>query len=559
MMGEAPGETPAGGFGRLMSARKVLLIALPSVAIVAGLYAVQAREPDEAARSTAPGAAAPTDRPTVAGTGTGSDDRGQGEDRDGAGAAAERNLLSADQHSFERSTGGWTPQGNTRLDRDTGLSVTAGASLAVAVDDRGPWPDDTRTARAGTHHEPGHGVAVQPGAGYRASWRIHAEEAVPARCELRWYDRAGQIVDTIEGPDVTTAPDDWAQATCAGSAPQGADYASVRVYLADVDYGMVFHVDDVWLVEATPAAVAREQSPPAPQAPPTPAPPTPAPERPAAGDAGGVAQGSGGDPRSGEDVGAGNTGPTAYYAEDLGRRLTYDDLEPTGSITTTHDGQVIERKDVTGHISIAHDDVVIRAVRVRNDGGSRYSISYAPDSGARGAELSYVLVDGNDDPDNIGVNLTDFTMRHSHVFGQSTGVNFGSGSTIEYSYVHSQALKPGSHNAAMSIHGGSSARVRFNNLVGSTSSALSLYPRVSPLVDILVEGNLFNGGSYCTYAGGGTKEFASQSRDIRFLGNKFGRDLFPDCGQYGPFTNYEDRSGNEWSGNTWLDSGEPLE
>jgi hypothetical protein len=259
----------------------------------------------------------------------------------------------------------------------------------------------------------------------------------------------------------------------------------------------------------------------------------------------------------GEDIGPGNTGPTAFHDDETGRTLSYADLEPSGSVTTTSDGQVIERLDVSGEIRIAHDDVVIRAVRVRNT-GTRYSISYEPGSGASGAELSYVEVDGSSDPDNIGVYLDRFTMRHAHIYGQSTGVRFGSGSTIEYSYVHSQALQSGSHNTAMSMHGGTGSRVRFNNLVGSTSSALSLYPRVAPLVDILVEGNLFNGGSYCTYAGGGSKDYASESHTIRYVTNKFGSALHPDCGQYGPVLNFERSTGNEWRDNTWQESGERL-
>lgn len=261
---------------------------------------------------------------------------------------------------------------------------------------------------------------------------------------------------------------------------------------------------------------------------------------------------------SGADIGAHNTGPTAYFDPDLGRTLTYEDLEPSDSVTTTHDGQVIEKLDIEGNVQIAHDNVTVRAVRIR-DNGQRYSISYADDSDAEGALVEYVEIDGQGSTDSIGVLLENFTLRRSQIYGQRTGVQFRSDSVIEENYVHSQATDSETHNTAMSIHGGSHVAVLDNNLEGSTSSALSLYPRLAPLEDILVEGNLFNGGSYCTYAGDtDNHEYRDENRGIRYIGNLFGTSLHPECGEYGPVAAFDsDQPGNEWRGNTWLDTGEP--
>jgi hypothetical protein len=263
-------------------------------------------------------------------------------------------------------------------------------------------------------------------------------------------------------------------------------------------------------------------------------------------------------PGHGVEVDASTTGPTAYYAPDLGRTLTYDDLEPSGSIVTEADGQVIERLDVNGDIRIVHDDVTIRAVRVR--GGGRYSISAAGDAAPSGTTIEYVEIDGGGNPDQIGIYLDRFTLRASHVHGQSTGVRFGRESTLEANYVHSQALSDGSHNTAMSIHGGFDVVVRANNLEGSTSAALSLYPRVAPLRDILVEDNLFNGGSYCVYAGyTANHPHRDENRGIRFIGNRFGEAFEEACGSYGPVHAFNpDQPGNEWRDNTWERTGEPV-
>lgn len=261
---------------------------------------------------------------------------------------------------------------------------------------------------------------------------------------------------------------------------------------------------------------------------------------------------------AGTSVDASNTGPTAYFDPGLGRRLSYDDLKPSGSITTSRDGQVITKVDVTGHITIAHDNVTIRAVRIRNgsDAKSAYSISYAPGSGAKGAKVEYVEIDGSGATLSVGVVLSHFTMRHSHVRGHRSGVHVGTGGTVEYSYVHSQVLTPGSHNVAMATHGATGVVIRGNNLVGSTSSALSLYPDFGPLQDILIEENLFSGGSYCTYGGSGPKPYAGQTEAIRYLNNAFAQSPFERCGHYGPVTVFDaSRPGNQWSGNVWERTG----
>lgn len=261
---------------------------------------------------------------------------------------------------------------------------------------------------------------------------------------------------------------------------------------------------------------------------------------------------------AGTAVDASNTGPTAYFDPALGRRLTYDDLKPSGSITTSRDGQVLTKLDVTGQITIAHDNVTIRAVRIRNgsDAKSAYSISYAPGSGATGARVEYAEIDGSGATLSVGVVLSHFTMRHSHVRGHRSGMHVGTGGTVEYSYVHSQVLTPGSHNVAMATHGATGVVIRGNNLIGSTSAALSLYPDFAPLQDILIEENLFSGGSYCTYGGSGPKPYAGQTERIRYLNNAFAQHPHARCGHYGPVTVFStSRPGNQWSGNVWEGSG----
>ncbi|HEX2027140.1 MAG TPA: right-handed parallel beta-helix repeat-containing protein [Nitriliruptorales bacterium] len=264
---------------------------------------------------------------------------------------------------------------------------------------------------------------------------------------------------------------------------------------------------------------------------------------------------------------ASNTGPTAYHDESLGRRLRYSDLRVhNGTFRTSHDGQVIEKLDIrNGNIRISHSNVTIRAVRIISSAGEggAYAIKWSTRD-ARGALIEYLEVDGKTNRNTaMALQIASngpVTVRNCHIYGHAGGIRFGPGNTVEQCYVHSQNTWKGSHNTAISMHGGDGATVRRNNLVGSTSSALSLYANSSGIRNVLVENNLLNGGSYCTYAGGAErKPYSHLNENIRYRGNKFGRLLYPKCGEYGPVSAWSSqRGGTQWCNNTWQDTGEKV-
>jgi hypothetical protein len=57
--------------------------------------------------------------------------------------------------------------------------------------------------------------------------------------------------------------------------------------------------------------------------------------------------------------------PTPETTGIIGAGLTYDDLTPSGSITTSSNGQTIEELDITGRVEIIHDNVTLRRCRIR--------------------------------------------------------------------------------------------------------------------------------------------------------------------------------------------------
>lgn len=252
----------------------------------------------------------------------------------------------------------------------------------------------------------------------------------------------------------------------------------------------------------------------------------------------------------GQHVGSETTGPDA--AADEVR------LRPSGSVTSEHDGEVISGLDVTGEIRIAHDDVVVEDVRLRTGDGP-YGISYVADSGAHGARVERVEIDGGGNPEQIGVFLDDVHLRDSRIRGVRVGVQARSGALVEGNHIHDLAVGDETHGTAVSVHGGRGVIIRDNRLEGSTSAALSLYPRLAPIEDVLVEGNLFDGGSYCVYGGDVDKEYRERNRDIRFIGNAFGRSLHADCGIHGPVAAFDPtQPGNRWEDNVWADTGEQV-
>lgn len=260
--------------------------------------------------------------------------------------------------------------------------------------------------------------------------------------------------------------------------------------------------------------------------------------------------------RHGEQIDLDNTGPRT------------DDLEQAaGEIVTERDGQVIEGLRIAGSIKVMHDDVTIRDVEIVNDGEWHSIWSPHHSDGGTGTTVEWVRIDGKGNVDAKGIALNgDTTVYRTAVIGHTSGMILRSGDRLIESYSGDRAEEVEStdaHGSGASSQGANDIEVVRSNIGGVRygSSALSLYPRVAPIQDALIQDNLFNGGSYCLYAGDTSNHpYRDQNRDIRIVGNKFGTRTWDDCGQYGPYTAWNgSRPGNEWSDNTWQETGEPID
>lgn len=410
------------------------------------------------------------------------------------------NLLSTGQHTFVGSQIGWTPQGNTELGLTESPSHDDAGALVVKVSKDGPWPDSTRTARVGT--SPGSkGVPVQAGQTYSGFARVRPVEGTAnARCELRWFDDSGKgrILRTDSGSLTTTQEGAWTGVTCAAVAPKGAATASLRVFLDDVAYGRLFLVDDAWLlkggISSAPQGGTSQPQEPAPQPEPEPTPtaepqPTAEPEPTAE-----PAPQPTSDP---QPPPSGHPGPDNTGVRDGSK------LAPSGSITTSRDGQVIENVEVTGSITVQHSNVTIRNVRVRGTG--RYGI-YVPsslDGSVRNLVIEDTQIVGVSGERSSGlVHYGQWTARRVDISGYADGVKMRSNQILESSWIHDLYKSNGSHNDAIQSIGGRNSVIRNNTIEGpwrSQTSAILLQSNSSSIENWVIEGNRLVGGNFTLY------------------------------------------------------------
>ena len=234
-------------------------------------------------------------------------------------------------------------------------------------------------------------------------------------------------------------------------------------------------------------------------------------------------------------------------------------LKPyTGSMTITTSGTIIDGYDITGTLRIDATDVTIKNSRIhgRIDTGDG-------DSDSR-ILIQRVEIIGPYDPVDDGgyaaVGFSGFTCNGCHVRGWGKGFALVRNTVVMNSWVHDiivhgDPANGGSHNEAIISLGGSNFTIVGNRLdagdAPNVSASLALYSQMESFDNVLVRGNLFDGGGYCVYAGLAGTHGASNTK---FIDNTFGTKYAPECGGFGPAIAFSKGNGNVWDGNV-LDDG----
>jgi len=209
-------------------------------------------------------------------------------------------------------------------------------------------------------------------------------------------------------------------------------------------------------------------------------------------------------------------------------------LRESESITVTEDGAVIEGLHVFGRITIDADDVTIRDTLVQTS-TNLYPILV--EKGTTGAVIEYVEVD-NEGSTGIGILVRgQATIRNVDVHSANDGIRIQADDVVvENSFIHDLARISGGHHDAIQIRRGTNITISGNNLQAyhaGTDDPMNAAIQIGsllgeePISNLLVVGNLMNGGNY-TVNGGRATDLDS----ARYADNRFGRDF-----RYGPVGN----------------------
>ncbi len=245
-------------------------------------------------------------------------------------------------------------------------------------------------------------------------------------------------------------------------------------------------------------------------------------------------------------------------------------LTPTGGMYITTDGTVVQNMEVTGCIVVRANNVTIKNTRVLQSGpcwGGAIDTEYGPYSNIL---IQDVEVDGRNQ--NSGAPLVGsggYTCIRCNVHNGGQGFHLTNNVTVVDSWVHDLFGTGTTHNDAVLSNGGNNFVVRHNTLScdvgwpgnpstgGGCTGAMNLFGDFGPVTNVIADGNLFNGGAYCVYAGTQSDKPYPVASNVQFTNNLFGTVATPTCGKYGPYVDYQPGNGNVWSGNTYTD-GTPI-
>jgi hypothetical protein len=248
--------------------------------------------------------------------------------------------------------------------------------------------------------------------------------------------------------------------------------------------------------------------------------------------------------------GAGNTGVPPGKA-----------LKASGSVRVTKAGTVLDGLDVRGDISVEANNVTIKNTRLTNvgewgiiqrQGASGLTIIDSEVRGNGKDKLQFAVINQGG---MITIQRNEFAVLSDHI-STSSGL-------IADNYIHSPKYFPGDHIDGIQSNsgpgGGQTLIIRHNTIIidYDQTACIALFQDFGLQHSAVIENNLLAGGGYSIYGGAGKY---GKSHNIRVINNKFSRQVYPKGGNFGPVAYWDrDGSGNVWQGNTWLDTGQPVE
>ena len=225
-------------------------------------------------------------------------------------------------------------------------------------------------------------------------------------------------------------------------------------------------------------------------------------------------------------------------------------LKPSGSITVTQNGTVIDGLDVSGSIRVQANNVTIKRTRIRNPGGQAITVSPS----TSGTVIEDVELDGTGNKDSSSaVGDSNYTIRRAHIHHFGEGPRANGNVLIEDSYMHSflNFIAQGAHQDVIQSTGGSNLTFRHNTMLmnvdgGNAAIMIGTYTGSN----LLIDNNLLAGGGYTVYGGD-----SHNWTNVRITNNRFSTMFYPKSGYHGPLLYAANATK---SGNVWHESGNPL-
>jgi len=227
-------------------------------------------------------------------------------------------------------------------------------------------------------------------------------------------------------------------------------------------------------------------------------------------------------------------------------------LEQSGSVEVKQDGGVVEGLHITGVITVAADDVVIRNTKITHRGLITIR-NYGEN-----LLVEDVEIDGQGKANPV-IAFNNYTLRRVNIYNVAEGPRIAGGSvTIEDSYIHHLAPDGETHTDVIQVMAGDDIVVRGNNLQSYNpdsdylgNAAFMFGETDGPVRSCLVEGNLMNGGNYTV--NGASDEDDPDGSTCTFRDNAFQRDS-----RYGPAANLGPNVDWHRPSNVWLGTREPV-
>jgi hypothetical protein len=196
-------------------------------------------------------------------------------------------------------------------------------------------------------------------------------------------------------------------------------------------------------------------------------------------------------------------------------------LRPSGSRFISVNGTVVDGYDVTGTITIAADDVVIRNTRVRSGDLAPIRIM----NGSDRTIIEDVEIDGlGRGLGSSGILAIRGAVRRVNIHGVENGIVPKGDTLVEDSYIHDLAAPGAPHYDGIQIDGGqTNIIIRHNTIVAPErqTSAVMIGNYFGPVANVIVQGNYLAGGEYAVRADGNLRNGAITS--VQFLSNRFGK------------------------------------